>query len=77
MPDELKCPHCEGQVFRKSNSGNRYKARTAIVVLHKSGELEINCASCKRAIILPTVFRSDNRSLRKAIYTARKGLTAK
>jgi hypothetical protein len=72
VPDELQCPHCNGQVFRKSKSGSRYKARTSIVVLHKSGDIEINCASCKRAIILPATFKTDNRQLRKAILTARK-----
>jgi hypothetical protein len=40
VPDELLiCPHCDAQVFRKSTNGTRYKARTPIVVLHKSGEL--------------------------------------
>ena len=73
MPDDmLACPHCAAQVFRKSAGGTRYKARTPIVVLHKSGELEINCHNCKRGIILPLTFKTDNPVLRKAILTARK-----
>ena len=72
VPDELQCPHCDVQVFRKSKSGSRYKARTSILVLHKSGDVELNCPSCKRAIILPATFKTDNRQLRKAILTARK-----
>ena len=68
----LACPHCGGQMFRKSAGGSRYKARTPIVVLHKSGELEINCSSCKRGVILPVTFTSDNPQLRKAMLTVRK-----
>jgi DNA-directed RNA polymerase subunit RPC12/RpoP len=70
--DQLTCPHCGSRVFRKSSGGTRYKARTPIVVLHKSGELEINCAGCRRGVILPTTFKSDNPVLRKAILTVRK-----
>ena len=69
---QLACPHCGIEVFRKSANGSRLKARTPVVVLHSSGELEINCASCRRGILLPVVLKSDNPGLRKAILTARK-----
>lgn len=67
----LQCPHCEQTVFRKSTSGTQLKARTTIMVLHKSGEVEFNCAACKRAIILPMRFR-DVIELRKAVFTIPK-----
>lgn len=45
------CPHCEGAVFQASPS--KLKARTAILVLHKSGEVETSCPLCKKAVLLP------------------------
>jgi hypothetical protein len=46
------CPHCHHPVFRVSRNGDRAKARTPILVLHKSGEAEINCPNCKKAVIV-------------------------
>lgn len=71
MDDNLHCPHCHQPVFKKSNGGSRYKARTTIMVLHKGGDVELNCAACKRAVILPMQFRAK-AELRKAIFTIPK-----
>ena len=65
MSQHLHCPHCNTAVFRKSNSGTRYKAKTTIMVLLKSGDIEFNCSGCKRAIILE---RTETK-LRKAVFT--------
>ena len=71
----IQCPHCQGSVFRKS-AGGRLKAKTRIVVLHKSGAVELNCGNCRQPIILPVVFVSDNdHTLRKARLTVRRDLT--
>lgn len=71
MTQNLECPHCGFAVFRKASGGGRYKARTTIMVLHKSGDVEINCGKCKRALILPMQFRASVE-LRKAIFTVPK-----
>ena len=71
MSQVLQCPHCEKTVFRKSTSGASLKTRTTIMVLHKSGEIEVNCVACKRAIILPMQFRASIE-LRKAVFTIPK-----
>jgi hypothetical protein len=64
----LHCPHCDRPIFRKSSSGARYKAKTTIVVLHKSGDVEINCTACKRAVILSR----GKIELRKSVFTIPK-----
>ena len=69
--DLIACPHCQGSLFRKS-TGGRLKARTRIIVLHKSGEVELNCGVCRKPVLLPVAFRSDNRTLRKGLLTARR-----
>lgn len=71
MDDQLTCPHCAQPVFRKSNSGARYKVKTSILVLHKGGEIEFNCTACRRAIILPMRF-PPKIELRKAFFTIPK-----
>lgn len=67
----LHCPHCDQPVFKKSSQGNRYKARTTIMVLHKGGGVEFNCTACKRAVILNMQF-APKVELRKAIFTIPK-----
>jgi len=59
------CPHCDKPVFRKSADGQKLKARTRIVVLHKSGGVEINCGSCGKGILLPLA-RVEGEDIRKA-----------
>lgn len=56
------CPHCGQDVFR-AGSG-KIKARTTMLVVHKSGDAEINCGSCGRGVIVGTVAVAE--SLRKA-----------
>lgn len=50
------CPHCSAEIVR--GSGDKVKIRTSIVVLHKSGSVEINCPSCKRGVLIPAVLTS-------------------
>lgn len=47
------CPHCQAELFAMSRDGAKLKAITSILVLHKSGEVEINCAACKNGVLLP------------------------
>ena len=60
------CPHCGKAVFRASADGSKLKARTRIVVLHKStGAVEINCDACGKGILLPLAMSPDTQ-IRKA-----------
>lgn len=69
MGEHLACPHCEKRIGRISQG--KVKIPTRILVLHKSGALELNCPACKRPVLLPA--RLDaNIQLRKAILTIRK-----
>jgi hypothetical protein len=68
------CPHCGATIFRKSSGGNRFKARTGIVVIHRDGALELNCGACRQPVILPTKLPQDNIALRKAVFVARQKL---
>lgn len=63
---DLGCPHCAAQLFRASHDGTRVKARTSILVLYKSGEVEINCPSCSRGVLIPLVLAPGPIVLRKA-----------
>lgn len=49
------CPNCEGKLFRASKDARKVKARTSMLILHKSGEVEINCPHCKQGVLLPLV----------------------
>ena len=64
------CPHCGLPVLRKASRGDKLKASTRILVLHKSGDVEINCGHCSKGVLLPlsqTVdFFEDEVTLRKA-----------
>ena len=60
------CPHCRQPIFRKSAGGAKLKARTKILVLHKAGGVEINCASCGHGVLLPLVLDEGEPELRKA-----------
>lgn len=64
----LACPHCGDALFRGAADGSRLKARTSMLVLHKSGDVEINCAACKRGVLLPLSPIKD-APLRKATET--------
>jgi hypothetical protein len=57
------CPHCQQPVFRRSDSGGKVKLGRSAVVLHKSGDIEVNCPRCRRGIVLG---RLDSVLMRKA-----------
>ena len=61
----MDCPHCDSLIFRQSADGSKLKARTRIVVLHKSGGVEINCEYCGKGILLPLA-RVEGEPIRKA-----------
>lgn len=52
------CPHCGQPLFRDGAGGKR-KASTSMLVLHKSGEAEVNCPACKRGVIIGTLVPSQ------------------
>ncbi len=59
------CPHCNASVFNPSPDGERLKAQTSIVVIHKSSSvIEINCSVCKNGIELP-IAATQPATLRK------------
>jgi hypothetical protein len=60
------CPHCDQPIFRKSAGGQKLKARPKILVIHKSGEVEINCSSCGKGVLLPLRVAEGKIELRKA-----------
>lgn len=62
----MQCPHCKAAVFSASADGQKLKARTSILVLHKSGDVEMNCPSCKHAILVPLKHSDGPFELRKA-----------
>jgi hypothetical protein len=68
----IQCPHCDGQVFALAKEGDRLKARTSIIVLHKSGDVEINCTHCKKGILLPLAAVPGKTALQKAQEPARR-----
>ncbi len=74
----MKCPHCGGVLFRKSQDGDRLKAPTSMLVLHRGGDVEINCPGCKGGVIIPLVPVEGDMELRKALprrkHILRKGL---
>lgn len=49
----MGCPHCGTALFQRSAGGAKLKARTSILVLHKSGDVEINCRKCGGGVFLP------------------------
>lgn len=60
------CPHCGKAVFRQSKDQKKLKAKTSIVVLHKGGDVEINCGSCGKGVLLPLVVKAGSPTLQKA-----------
>ena len=58
------CPHCQQPLFRKSANGSKAKlSRTAVVLHNNSSEVEINCPSCRRGVVLGSL---SEVKLRKA-----------
>lgn len=62
----MNCPHCNQPVFKSSNGGTKLKARTSILVLHKAGEVEINCGICGQGILVPLELKKGAIELKKA-----------
>lgn len=48
----IECPHCRAVLMRKSSEGNKLKARTSMCIMHRTGEIEINCGSCGKGVML-------------------------
>lgn len=63
----MKCPHCGCQMFQLAKSGLKLKMRTRILVLHKSGDVEVNCPSCHRGVLLPLQAKPGITEVRKAL----------
>lgn len=64
---ENRCPWCERAIFKLSKDGSRIKAPTSCLVLHKSGDVEINCGHCKKGVIIPLAAKEGQKSLKKAL----------
>lgn len=62
----MDCPHCGSAVFKAASDGRKLKARTKILVLHKSGEVEINCSRCGRGVLVPLQASDGPMELQKA-----------
>lgn len=62
----MNCPHCEKRVFRKSTGGSKLKTKPRILVLHKSGDVEIGCPNCGKGVLLPLRVADGEPELRKA-----------
>lgn len=58
------CPHCLQPLFRKSESGDKLKIGRTPLVLHRGGDVEINCPRCKRGVIVGRL--EPNGTVRKA-----------
>ena len=73
------CPHCKAGLFALSRDGAKLKAITSILVLHKSGEVEINCTSCKNGVLLPLAVVPGAQLAKGRVaqrLTVRRGLTS-
>lgn len=60
------CPHCSKAIFKMSEDGSRLKAPTTMLIMHKSGGIEINCGHCKQGVILPLQAIQGDVTLKKA-----------
>jgi hypothetical protein len=64
VSDPNACPHCQRPVFREQ--GAKQKAKTSMLVIHKAGDVEINCGSCGRGVLIPLA-PTGSTELRKAV----------
>ena len=60
------CPHCDKEMFRPSKDGSKLKLPTSMLVLHKAGDVEVNCPHCKQGVIVPLQAKTGPPELRKA-----------
>lgn len=71
------CPHCDKQMFRPSSDGSKLKLPTSMVVLHKGGDVEVNCPHCKQGVIVPLQAKEGPPVLKKAQrFVIKKGKAA-
>ena len=77
VADPFACPYCGQMLFRSVASGERLKASTSILVVHQSGQVEINCRVCKHGVIVPLVLADGPFALRKSEPRYVVGLTAR
>jgi hypothetical protein len=61
------CPHCDKPVFHMTKDRTRAKAKVTCLILHKAGDVEINCPECKRGILLP-FHRAESGEMKKSQY---------
>lgn len=62
----MNCPHCTQSMFKSSADGLKLKAKTSMLVLHKSGAVEINCGACGRGVLVPLQATEGPFEMRKA-----------
>ena len=55
-------------MLKRSADGQRLKVPTTCLVLHKSGDVEINCQHCKQGVIVPLQLDTSG-TIRKSTYT--------
>lgn len=72
MNSAAHCPHCNAGILVVK--GGKAKLRTNIIVMHKSGEVETNCPSCKRSIVLPLSFSPDQPMRKSGASSLRFGV---
>jgi len=73
--DPFSCPYCSLAMFRSAANGERLKAPTSMLIVHKSGEVEINCRHCKHGVLLPLVLADGAFALKKSEPRYVVGLT--
>jgi len=56
-------------MFRPSKDGQKLKLSTSMLVLHKSGGVEVNCPSCKQGVLVPLQAVEGEPVLKKASTT--------
>lgn len=60
------CPHCQQAMFKASADGQKLKAKTSMLVLHKAGGVEINCGGCGRGVLVPLQLAEGPFEMKKA-----------
>lgn len=65
------CPHCGHEMFKPTPDGLKIKTPTSMLVLHKSGDVEINCPKCKQGVLVPLVAKAGEVALKKAAASQR------
>lgn len=66
------CPHCQQPMFRKSEHGNKQKLARTPVIVHKSGDIEVNCPRCRRGVILGSAATALRKAQPRLVVRARQ-----